>query len=235
MAIKGALSMQTAHGLARRRAARSFVSAAALMLLVLGLASGCVGTLANLVHMANGNLVPARYAGLKEKRVAVVCVSDSESFGPSYASQTLAREVGKLIKINVPKVTVISSQAIANWIDRNNWDSLDYKAVGRGVNADMVVAIDLSSFSLHEGKTLYKGRAELRVVVHDMLNGGDEVFVYQPSEILFPENSGFHTTDMSEEDFRARFLSLLANRVARQFYASDVQEDFARDTTLIRR
>lgn len=227
--------MQTAPCLARRCAVRKLLPGAALALLTLGLASGCVGTLANLVHMANGNLVPARYPGLKEKRVAVVCVSDSESFGPSYASQTLAREVGKLIRINVPKVTVISPQTIANWIDRNNWDSLDYKAVGRGVNADMVVAIDLSSFSLHEGKTLYKGRAELRVVVYDMLNDGEEVFAFQPSEIVFPENTGFHTTDMSEEELRARFLSLLANRVARQFYPYDVQEDFARDTSLIRR
>jgi hypothetical protein len=207
----------------------------ASLLLTLVVTGGCVGTLANLMHVATGNMVPANYTGLKGKRVAVVCVSNSESFGPSYASQTLANEVGKLLRAKVSEVTVISPQTVANWIDRNDWDSLDYKAVGRGVNADMVVAIDLNSFSLHENTTLYKGRAEFRVVVYDMQQGGDEVFAYDPPEIQFPENAGVHTTEMSQENFRTQFLTILANRAARQFYAYDVQEDYARDTTLIRR
>jgi hypothetical protein len=197
-------------------------------------ATGCVGTLANLIYTAHGNLVPARYTGLKDKRVAVVCVSNSEAFGPSYASRALASLVGKLLQENVADVTLIEQQKIADWIDRNDWDYLDYQAVGRGVDAEMVVAIDLDSFSLHEGKTLYKGRADVNVVVYDMTQGGKEVFTYSPTQLQFPENAGHHTTDMSEEAFRRQFLNVIASRVARQFYAYDVKEDFARDASVIR-
>jgi hypothetical protein len=220
---------------ARHGTIRSLLRHAALIALTLTSTTGCLGTLANLVHMTTGNTVPANYTGLKGKRVAVVCVSSSESFGPSYASQALASEVGKMLKANVADVTVIPPQTIANWIDRNDWDSLNSRAVGEGVKADMVVSIDLDSFSLHDGKTLYKGRAEVNVVVYDMLNGGIEAFAYNPPEVLFPENSGFHTTDMSEDNFRRQFLSILASRIARQFYPYDVKEDYARDTSLIQR
>jgi hypothetical protein len=221
--------------LARRPTFHSLVRQLALLSLALVTTTGCVGTLANLMHVAKGNTVPARYTGLKGKRVAVVCVSNSESFGPSFASQALASQIANLIKAEVSDVKVIPPQEIANWIDRNDWDYLNYQAVGRGVNADIVVAIDLESFSLHEGKTLFKGRADVRVVVYDMLQDGQAVFAFDPTQIEFPENSGYHTTDMSEETFRRQFLSILANRVARQFYPYDVQEDFARDTSLIQR
>jgi hypothetical protein len=210
--------------------ARRVIPFLALALIV---GSGCVGTLANLMNVAQGNTVPARYTGLKGKRVAVICVSNSEAFGPSYASQLLASQVGKLIEANVSDVTVVEPQKIAEWIDRNDWDYLDYKAVARGVKAEMVVAIDLDSFSLHEGKTLYKGRADVDVVVYDMTAQGKDVFTYSPTQIQFPQNAGHHTTDMSEEAFRRQFLSVVASRIARQFYPYDVKEDFARDASLI--
>jgi hypothetical protein len=206
---------------------------ASLLLIVAVAATGCVGTLANLMYAAQGNQVPARYTGLKDKRVAVVCVSNSEAFGPSYASRALTVLVGKLLRENVSGVTLVDSQKIADWIDRNDWDYVDYLAVGRGVDAEVVLAIDLDSFSLHEGQTLYKGRADVNVVVYDLTQGGKEVFSYSPTQIEFPENAGHHTTDMSEEAFRRQFLGVIASRVARQFYPYDVKEDFARDTSVI--
>ena len=142
-----------------------------LVALVLAISTGCIGTFVNLMNAAQGNVVPANFTGLKGKRVAVVCVSNSEAFGPSYASLALASQVGEAARsANVSDVTIVETQKIADWIDRNDWDYLDYKAVARGVDAEMVVAIDLDSFSLHEGKTLYKGRADVEVVVYDMTN-----------------------------------------------------------------
>lgn len=210
---------------------KRFAGAASLAALLL--CGGCVGTLANLMHAAQGNLVPARYAGLKGKRVAVVCVSDSQAFGPTAASIELQRRVTRLLSENVTEIQMVEAQEIADWIDRNDWDYVDYKEVGRGVDADMVVAIDLASFSLNEGLTLYKGRADVRVAVYDLENGGKEVFVHNPTQIQFPQNSGHSTTEMSAEAFRRKFLSVLSGKVARQFYSYDVKEDFARDATLI--
>jgi len=200
---------------------------------LLSVTPGCVGTLANLMHVAHGNLMPASYTGLKEKRIAVVCVSNSEAFGPTTASIQLARQVGQLLETNVDKVQIIDPQRIADWIDRNDWDYINYPEVGKGVNADMVVAIDLDSFSLNDGKTLYRGRADVKVVVYDMTNGGKEVFAYTPTQVVFPENSALHATDMTEEAFRRQFLNVLASRIGRQFYSYDAKEDFARDASVV--
>lgn len=204
-----------------------------LLVMLMACSPGCVGAIANLVNVARGNNVPANFTGLKEKRVAVVCVSNSEAFGPAGASASLARQVSKLIGANVEKVTMIEQQKIEQWIDRNDWDYQDFLAVGRGVNADMVVAIDLDGFSLYDGPTLYKGRADVSMVVYDMTAGGHEVFAYSPNQIQHPENSSQHTTDTSERAFRSQFLFVLANRIARQFYPYDVAEDFARDASVI--
>lgn len=204
-----------------------------LALLGLVLLSGCVGTLANLIHVAHGNLVPANFEGLEEKKIAVVCVANSEAFGPSTASVHLARMVGELIKANVKKSEVVDPQKIADWIDRNDWDYMDYPEVGKAVGADMVVAIDLDTFSLNDGKTLYRGRADIKVVVYDMTDGGREVFAYSPTQVTFPETSGYHATETTEEVFRRQFVAILASRIARQFYSYDAQEDFANDATVI--
>ena len=55
---------------------------------------------------------------------------------------------------------------VADWLDSHGDDLTDYRDVGRGVKADMVVGIDLLSFNLHEGQTLLKGRAKVGVKVY---------------------------------------------------------------------
>lgn len=196
-------------------------------------ATGCVGLVANLLHVAQGNLVPAKFEGLEEHRVAVVCVSNSESFGPTTASVALARDVGKLLEKNVKKIQIIDPQTVADWIDKHGWDYLDYVALGKGVDAEMLVAIDLDSFSLHEGRTLYRGKADVSVTVYDLTQGGKEAFATVAPEIQYPMNSGYHMTEMSEAAFRRQFLSIIASQIAHNFYAYDVKEDYARDVTLI--
>lgn len=209
------------------------VAAALVASVVLASSIGCVGLIANLMHVAQGNFIPAEFTGLQAKRVAVVCVASSEAFGPTEASVVLARQVSKLLEESVDEIQLIDGQQIADWIDRNDWDYLDYAAIGRGVDAEMVVAIDLDSFSLHEGKTMYKGRADVSLVVYDMMQGGKQVFSSTPPQIQYPLNSGYHTTDISEVEFRRQFLVLVARRLARNFYPYDVKEDYAQDTTLI--
>lgn len=209
------------------------VAAAFVASIVLASSIGCVGVIANLMHVAHGNFIPAEFRGLEAKRVAVVCVSNSEAFGPTEASVVLARQVGKLLEKSVDEIQLINQQEIGDWIDRNDWDYLDYAAIGRGVDAEMVVAIDLDSFSLHEGKTMYKGRADVSLVVYDMTQGAKRVFATTPPQIQYPLNSGYHTTDISEGEFRRQFLSLVARRLSRNFYPYDVKEDYAQDATLV--
>ena len=202
-----------------------------LMLICLTPLVGCVGLVANLLNAAGGGLVPAAFPGLRDQKVAVVCVSNSE-FGPTSTSTELSLRMNRLLKSNVKGIQIVSHQEVADWIDRHNWDMVDFPAIGKGVGADLVVAIDIDTLSLHESKTMYKGRADVHVVVYDM-ESGHEVFAKSPSQIVYPDTVGIWPTDISERQFRQQFLNVVADRIARNFYPYDIHDDFARDAKLL--
>ena len=180
------------------------------------------------------NLVPAEYDDLKGKRVAVVCVSDNSSYGTGSESLLLAREVSLILRANVKDIELVRADEIADWIDRKGWDEIDYREIGRGVKAERVVAVGLAGFSIREGASLYKGRADVSVSVYDMADGGDEVFRKSVPEFSFPATGPYPVGDLSEVQFRRAFLKTLSQQVARYFYAYDVAEDYSRDTAFIR-
>ena len=203
---------------------------AAVLVVVLVLpASGCIGLLAQMAYWSGSGDKPAEYEGLEGKRVAVICVSESSSFGLGTDSLYLSCAVGSLLKQNIKEVTLVRSDEIADWIDRHDWNEMDFAEVGRGVEADMVVAIELSAFSLYEGQTLFRGRADVRVRVLDLKAGGGEVFSRRMAEITFPSNAAYPTTDSSENKFRVAFLQVLAERVAQLFYPHEIWDSYGGD------
>ena len=195
---------------------------------------GCVGLVANLLNVMGAGLMPAAYPGLEEKKVAVVCVSNSDLFGPTATSSELSRRISGLISQKVKQAEVIPTQTVEDWIDRNNWDMIDFVAIGRGVEADMVVAVDVDSLSLYDGPTMFKGRARCHMVVYDMTTG-QEVFSKSPPEYEFPSLAGVPSTSVSEREFKKKFLDSLADRLGRNFYAFDMNEDVAKDVETISR
>ena len=195
--------------------------------------TGC-GLIANVLNVMGAGLMPPAYSGLEEKKVAVICVSNSELFGPTSTSNDVAARVNRLLTRKVKRVQVIPTQKINDWIDINEWDMVDFVSIGRGVEADFVVAIDIDRLSLHDGPTMFKGRANVHVVVYDMTSGAP-VFSNSPPEIEFPVTAGIPATSTSEREFRKLFLDNLANRIARNFYAFDMNEDVARDVTTLSR
>jgi hypothetical protein len=201
---------------------------------VLVTSNGCLARFA--AHMLNaglGNMVAAKFNGLAEKRVAIVTVSGSSSFGPSSAAELVARTVARKLRDNVKHIDLVSPQEIADWMDRNDWNEIDYREVGEAVGADLVLAIDLHSFSLYDGKTLYRGKCDSSIAVYDVKNGGEVLFEQVPPQIIFPVSSGLHTTDASESDFRRWFIEYVGERLARNFYPYDPVADFANDTTVL--
>jgi hypothetical protein len=204
-----------------------------VVLLTLSLTSGC--SLMSTLQWATGkNLVPAEYDDLMGKRVAVVCVADTSSYGTGSEPLLLAREVSLILQRNVKDIELVRQDEIADWIDRQGWDEIDYREIGRGVKAERVVAVGLASFSIREGSSLYNGRADVSVSVYDMAEGGHEVFRKTIPEFSFPATGPYPAGDLSEVQFRRAFLQTLSQHVARYFYAYDVAEDFSRDTAFIR-
>ena len=213
-------------------AVRKFVCLT-LMLACLAPTIGC-GLFANFLNVMGAGLVPPAFAGLKNKKVAVVCVSNSQLFGPTSTSAELSTRVNRLLGTKAKDVELIPNQRVEDWIDQNGWDMVDFFAIGRGVEADMVIAIDVESFSLHDGATMFKGRSDVHMVVYDM-HSEQEVFAQSPPQIEFPTTAGVSATSTSEREFRRLFLDTVARRLARNFYAFDINEDVAGDVVTMSR
>jgi hypothetical protein len=215
--------MQNAPALSRR--CLLVLAAAGL----LAATPGC-GLLATVAYLVKGNeRVPAKFAGLKGKRVAVVCLDTHSLGGPGGEADAIGKAVALTLGANVPDIKMVRQTEVADWIDNQTGDLTDYRDVGRGVKADMVVGIDLLSFNLHEGQTLLKGRARVGVKVYDMTKGnGELVYEATPKEIAWPENGARHVTE-NEANFRVIFIHTLAQKVARDFYNYEMLEDFGSD------
>jgi len=195
----------------------------------LTLLAGCgpVATIAYLIH--GPEMIPAEFDGLKGKRVAVVCLDGNSLSSPGGEADAVAKAVAMTLQKHVEKVVMVRQSEVADWLDSHGDDVTDYRDVGRGVKADMVVGIDLLAFTLHEGQTLLKGKSKVGVKVYDMTKaGGELVYESSPKEISWPENGARHVTE-NEANFRTFFIYTLADRIARDFYPYELAENFGSD------
>ena len=138
-----------------------------LVFVALPICGGCA-LVANVAHTLMAERADAAYSGLEEKRVAVVCVLDSAPYGGSSTSETLARFIELTLVREVDDIELVPYDEVANWTDSNDASAADYTDIGREVNADRVLVIELSSYSLHDGRTLYKGKADVDIAVYDV-------------------------------------------------------------------
>jgi hypothetical protein len=192
--------------------------------------AGCIGFTTHVLNaIRGGHKIKADFTGLEGKRVAVVCVSSSSSYGPNTVCTMLERSVGSILQEEVKRIEVIHQDEVADWIDNNGWDEMDYCEIGQGVDAEMVLAIDLDGFRLHEGRTLYKGSADVTITVYDMTDGGRVAFREEMLDFSFPRNGARHTTEISEARFRRLFVTVLARNVAKYFHDYLYEDDFATD------
>lgn len=191
---------------------------------------GCIGFTAQLLNVIQGgDKIKADFTGLEGKRVAVVCVSNSSSYGPNTVCTMLERSVASVLQKEVKNIEIIRQGEVADWVDNNDWDQMDYREIGLGVEADMVLAIDLDGFSLHEGRTLYKGNANVTITVYDMEEGGKVAYREEIPDFTFPRTGARHTTEISEPRFRRLFVMVLARNIAKYFHAYHIEDDIATD------
>ena len=113
---------------------RRFVFIAPLLLITP--LAGCVGFTAQLLYLWNGNKVPAAFSDLEDKRVAIVCVSDSSAYGPGATPTLIAEQVESILEQELEDIELVGQDEVADWIDHNNWDQIDYRDIGRGVKSE---------------------------------------------------------------------------------------------------
>ena len=204
--------------------------AAAMLVVTLIPTSGCLHTLVatGIYLWDGGNVVPAACEDLDKQRVVVFCRPPaSHEYQHAGAASLLAKRVGGFLANNVPGIDVVDQREVENWSDENDWES--FKDLGRAVNADRVVHIELDHFDLFKGKTLYQGNAEVTVSVYDMQDRGRLIWDRQLGQILFPMQSGIPAQDKPLKQFQRDFVNFAAEQIAINFYKHDPHIAFAID------
>jgi hypothetical protein len=201
-----------------------------LALLLAALHAGCSSLLFLPMYLIKGNSLKADYDGLKDKRVAVVCRPLIElQYSAGTVSNDVAKVLGRLLEQNVKRIKIIDPDRVAEWTDEHNWG--EYTEIGQALDADMVVGIDLSQFSIYQGQTLYQGHAKAGIQVFDMRDGGRVVYERTMSPVVFPPNASVPASDMASEEFRRRFVGVLAERIGRYFYEHQANADVGQDSS----
>ncbi len=191
---------------------------------------GCINMAANMIHAITGNNRPADFDGLKEKRVAVVCLTDGGLAADANAAM-LTNYIHAGFNSNIKKIDVVRASEVERWIDSHSGDGADYLEIGKGVKADRVVAVEVVNLSVKNGATLYQGKSDIAVTVYDIPGGGKILYQKNIPEFVFPKMGGPTITDVTEAKFRARYLAIVARTVATLFYPVDATADFALDAT----
>ena len=210
----------------RHLAVLRFAVLLAIPVILITTSSGCINQLAGLLYVIKGHKVAPQFEGLEGKRVAVLCVSDASAYGPDTLTYTLSKRVSMKIAQGVKQVEVISPARIEDWIDQNGWEESNVVSLGQAIGAEMLVVIEVASYSIHEGATIYKGNVDLTVSVYDIAKQGQVSFVYGPERYSFPEN-GRPSIQSSDRQFESFFLARLTDHISRLFVAYDKMESFA--------
>ncbi len=202
-----------------------------LPMFVLTSSTGCIGAMSQLLYVIRGHKVPAKYEGLEDNRIAVLCLSDASAYGPDTLTYTVSKHVSVKLAQGVKKAEIVSPAKIESWIDENGWEESNVVPLGKGVGADMVVVIEIGSYSIHDGATIYKGNADLSVTVYDIEKNGQISFTHGPDEFSFPEN-GRPAIQTKERQFEAFYLARLTEHISRLFVPHDKMETFADDAMM---
>lgn len=189
--------------------------------------TGCAGPLATAIWVVKGSTLPAEYAGLKNKKVAVVVrAPETLSYRTRFAANDLASQITQQLKDNVRKIKLVPQPKIADWMDEHGWR--DPIELGGALDAEVVVAIELEDFRLYDSQTLYRGRAIALVRVWDV-EKEEVLFEKRPPQIVYPSRAGVAISERQEYEFRNAFVKVLAYELAKLFYDYDKTAGFASD------
>lgn len=160
-----------------------------------------------------------------DKTVAVVCFAPKElKFDVDDIDASLARHVAH--QLSSHGVNVIRPGQVQAWLDSNDdWDSP--AEVGRALEVDWVIYIDLEEYSLFEKNVsnLYRGRTSAMVKVFDMNDGQGHELFKQELVSQYPIRQPVPTSDVSYNRFKMLYMTFLSNQIGRMFYEHFTADD----------
>lgn len=199
---------------------------------------GCIGVGAHLLYWMKGTRVDPEFEGLEGKRIAVVVMSDSAPYGPDITTQILAKRIRQKIANEVKKVQMIPRSEIESWTDTNDWDQIDYMEIGKGVNADVVIAVELSGYALQQSSALFRGSTRYSVQVYDMTGDKNHrvpVWGKGPVEYSFPKDHPIPASSgLTATRFEQMFMTDLGEKISHYFCGYEMPDSIARDAATSR-
>jgi hypothetical protein len=200
--------------------------------LALAGAGGCAAAMFTPMYVLFGSNTPAECKLLKGSKVAVVCRANAtRQYRNAQVDRDLAGMTSAILKTNVSRIKIVDHRKLADWLDNNTWD--EYVEVGKALDADYVLGIDMDRFDLHAGPALLQGKADLRLQLVDVKKG-ETVFQKDLPNNAYPNNRQIASSDVGGESvFRQQFVAILAGRIARMFYDADRYDNFAEDSRTI--
>jgi hypothetical protein len=191
--------------------------------------SGCPAMLATGIYvLQGGNMVPPECEALEGQRVVVMCrPPSSHEYRHAGASRAISTRVSELLVENVKGIDVVNPREVDNWVDESDWG--DFRELAEAVRADLVVHVELDTFDLYKGKTLYQGQADVNVTVYDMREKGKIVWERRLGEVLYPMNSAIPAQDKPVQQFEREFVEVASEQIAINFYKHDPNAAFALD------
>lgn len=203
-----------------------------LLLLPTLFTAGCANWLVGAMWLIKGTNRFAECTELKGKRVVVVCrpPAEMEFSDGAVAAKELAIAVGELLENNVRKIEVVEYRDVDEWTDEHSWQ--EYTEVGEALNADMIVGIDLETFNIYAGQTLYQGKSSISLTVYDMKDDGKAIYE-KMLQVTYPPNAPMPRESKPSQAFRREFVAVLARQVSKLFYDYDSFEDYAIDSKVL--
>lgn len=192
-------------------------------------AAGCANWIAGAMWLVKGTNRSAECNALKGKRVVVVCrpPAEMEFSDGAVGSKELAIAVGELLNKNVKKIKVVDYRDVDDWTDEHTWQ--EYTEIGEALEADMIVGVDLETFHIYAGQTLYQGTAAISLTVYDMNDNGKAIYE-KMLQVKYPPNAPQSRDSKPPQQFRREFVGILARQVGKLFHDYDSFEDYAIDS-----
>jgi hypothetical protein len=199
-----------------------------IAVLVVGTISstGCITLISNLLWVIKGDLAPAEFKEVQEKRVAVIVTSDASSTIDA-SSVVMSRQIATLLAKNGKKIDVVNPEEVDRVVSDVGFN--DVTRIGTRLKADYVIEVGIRDLKLKEGPTLYRGVCDCSLSVYKVADGDQVVFAKEFPQFAYPMTGGVHVTETNDATFRGMYLSVLANRVARNFYSYDPTTDVGLD------
>lgn len=190
-------------------------------------ASGCVPMVFTVAYLLRGTTEPAEFDGLKGKKVAVICRAPATmTQDQTIGCRELAARLNYLLTASRTKIEVIDQKKVADWTDENNLE--DFAEIGKALEADMVLAIEVESFSLQRSASVYQGQATYTIKVIDVKDHGKVVFEKHPGQSVWPPSGGYPISKPKVQ-FRRAYVDVLADEIGRCFYPHERSAGYAKD------